>query len=201
LIFLGYGAVTNTIENADVHGANGWFARNGGRLFLPKLAVTPGTGTYTWGEAADDPTLDLVNSVRLTLREARNPGKIDLSLLDKHRADVPALPQGHTFIGVWSIDTGLTKPAGGIDLAVRYDDALASDLGLNEARLKLWQFEQGQWLRINDGSFGRDMGHHILSGHAAADLTFFAVSAPEPGTIGAVFVAGAALLLRRRRRD
>jgi hypothetical protein len=201
LILLGYGAVTSTVENNPAGGANGWYARNLGRLFLPKIPVSPGTGTYTWGEDAADPTIDLVNSVRVTLHDALNPGKVDISLLDNHRAEVPTLPVGHTFIGVWSLDTGLTKPAGGVDLTVRYDDGLARDLGLNEPSLKLWQYESGEWQRINDSSFARDLANHTLSGHADPGLTFFAVSAPEPGALAVVTIAGAVVLLRRRRSD
>jgi RNA polymerase sigma factor (sigma-70 family) len=199
LVLLGYGAVTSTVENNPAGGTNGWYARNMGRLFLPKIPVAPGTGTYTWGEDPADPTIDLVNSVRLTLHDAVNPGKLDVSLLDKHRAEVPTLPTGHTFIGVWSLDTGLTKPAGGVELVVRYDDGLAHDLGLNEGSLKLWQYESGEWRRINDSSFARDLTNHILSGHADPGLTFFAVSAPEPGALFVFGLAGAALLMRRRR--
>ena len=199
LVMLGYSSVTNTIDNADNRGANGWFAQGGGRLFLPKIATAAGTHTYTWGESPADPTIDLVNSVRLTLRDAANPGKVDVSLLDKNRADVPELPRGHTFIGVWSIDTGTTRPAGGVDLTVRYDDGLARELGLNEGSLKLWRYGDGQWLRINDASFSRDVARNLLSGHSGPGLSFFAVSAPEPGAVGMALLVGGALMLRRRR--
>ena len=201
LIILGYGAVANTIDIPGVNGSNRWFARNNGRLILPKIPIAPGTAAYTWGEAPADPTIDLVNSVRLTLHDAANPGKLDVSLLDKHRADVPALPQGYTFVGVGSMDLGLSKPGGGVNLVVRYDDGLAQELGLNEASLKLWQYEGGAWLRINDSSFARDMANHILSGHAGADATFFAVSAPEPGAAALLCLTGAAVLLRRPSRQ
>ncbi|HZN65156.1 MAG TPA: PEP-CTERM sorting domain-containing protein [Tepidisphaeraceae bacterium] len=199
LIFLGYGAVTSTIENGP-GGHNGWFARGGGRLVLPKIVTAPGTHTYTWGEDALDPTLDLVNSARITLYDAQNPAKLDISLMDKTRPEVPSLPKGHTFIGVWSMDTGIARPAGA-DLAVRYDDGLAAQLGLNEASLKLWRYDAttAQWQRINDGSFARDMENNILSGHAEGPTSFFAVSAPEPSALGVLAIAGAAALRRRRR--
>jgi RNA polymerase sigma factor (sigma-70 family) len=197
LIFVGYGAVSNTLDNPVNGGNSGWYARNGGRLVLPKIAVAPGTHTYTWGESPDDPTIDLVNSVRVTLRDAQNPGRLDVSLLDKNRADVPALPTGHTFIGVWSIDLGLTRPST-VDLTVRYDDGLAAALRLDEAVLKLWRYDGGQWLRINDATFGRDLENHLLSG-STTSLSFFAVSAPEPSSLGLVLI-GALGLLRRRRR-
>jgi len=196
LIFSGYAAVQNTVDN-PANGRNGWFAKDGGRLILPKLTVLPGTHTYTWGENEDDPTIDLVNSVRVTLEGAKAPGKLDISLLDKSRADVPALPTGHTFIGVWSFDAGATR-ATGVDLTVRYDDGLAKSLGLNESVLKLWRYDGTQWVRINDSSFARDLGNHLLSGHAE-ELTFFAVSAPEPSALACLAgIAGMALLRRRR---
>ena len=205
LIFVGYPAVTNTIENPAAGGTNGWFACDGGRLILPKIPAARGTGTYTWGESPDDPTIDLVNSVRVTLRDARHADNIDVSLLDPGRGDVPALPGGHTFVGVWALDTGMTMPAG-VDLTVRYDDGLAASLGLDESALKLWQYDAaggGGWLRMDgDPTFARDTAQHLLSAHAAGSPTFFAVSAPEPGAaVPLLFGAAAALLRRRRRRE
>jgi hypothetical protein len=197
LIFVGYGAVTNTLDNPANGGDSGWYARNGGRLVLPKMAVVPGTHTYTWGESPVDPTIDLVNSVRVTLREAQNPGRLDVSLLDKNRADVPALPTGHTFIGVWSIDLGLTRPST-IDLTVRYDDGLAASLGLDEAALKLWRYDGSQWLRINDATFSHDLENNLISG-STTSLEFFAVSAPEPSSVGLVLMSAVGLLRRRPR--
>ena len=193
LAFLGYGAIVNSVDNAAGR-SNGWFAENGGRLFLPKIPITPGTHSYTWGDNADDPTIDMVNSVRVTLHEAQAPGKLEVSLLDKGRADVPALPAGHTFIGVWSFDAGVTRAAG-VDLTVRYDDRLAASLRLDESDLKLWRFDAGQWVRINDASFSRDVQNNLLSGHAHS-LSFFAVSAPEPGALGLVGLVSLALLRR-----
>ena len=200
LIFLGYASVTNTLDNEGARGANGWYARNNGRLTLPKISTAAGTGTYTWGENPADPTIDLVNSVRFTLHDAISAGKVDIALLDKHRADVPELPKGHTFVGVWSIDTGMSRPQGGVDLTVRYDDGLARQLGLNEGVLKIWRYADNEWVRMDhDAAFLRDSAHHILSVHTPADFTYFAVSAPEPGAVALVLVAGGALLLRRRR--
>jgi hypothetical protein len=196
LVFGGYSAVLNTVDNPP-GGRNGWFAENGGRLFLPKIPIAPGTHAYTWGESADDSQLDLVNSVRVTLHDAQSPGKLEISLLDKNRADVPTLPAGHTFIGVWSFDPGATF-ASGVDLTVRYDDGLAHKLGLNENVLKLWRYDGSQWVRILDG-FSRDPDNNLLSGHADGAMSFFAVSAPEPAAVVWVGVAGALALLRRRR--
>jgi RNA polymerase sigma factor (sigma-70 family) len=191
--------VTNTIENPTLGGTNGWFARNGGAVQLPALTIAAGTNAYSWGEDPSDALPDLVNSVRLVVRDAAAPGTIDISLLSLDRADVPTLPTGHHFIGVWKFDAH-GMPFEGVDLAVRYDDGLAQELGLSESILKLWKYENGTWIRINDESFRRYSALNILSGYAGNDLTYFAVSAPEPTTIG-VIVMGGWILLRRRRRD
>ena len=101
---------------------------------------------------------------------------------------------------------GLTKSygdntvLGGVDLAVRYDDGLARQLGLNEGVLKLWRYSDNEWIRMDhDSTFERDPAHHILSVHAPPDFTYFAVSAPEPGAVALIIVVGGTLLLRRRR--
>jgi hypothetical protein len=99
---------------------------------------------------------------------------------------------------VWSFDAH-DLDFSGVDLAVRYDDAMAQEKGLSEAVLKLWKYENGTWIQINDDSFRRYAALNILSGYAGADLEYFAVSAPEPTTLG-VLTLGGYLLLRRRRR-
>ena len=53
-----------------------------------------------------------------TLRKATRV----ISLLALDRSDIPTLPSGHHFIGVWSFDAH-GMDFGGVDLAVRYDDA------------------------------------------------------------------------------
>jgi hypothetical protein len=192
--------VTNTIENPTLGGTNGWFARNGGAVQLPALKIAAGTNAYSWGEDPSDALPDLVNSVRLVVRDAAAPGTIDISLLSLDRADVPTLPTGHHFIGVWKFDAH-GMPFEGVDLAVRYDDGLAQELGLSESILKLWKYENGTWIRINDESFRRYSALNILSGYAGNDLTYFAVSAPEPTTIGVIVMGGWMLMRRRRRHD
>lgn len=190
--------VTNTIENPVFGGANGWFAQRGGMLVLPGIDVAAGSNAYSWGEDPNDALPDLVNSVRLYVRDAAGSGEIDISLLALDRSDIPTLPAGHDFIGVWRFDAkGLDF--GGVDLAVRYDDALAQSKGLSESVLKLWQYESGQWSRIDDDSFRRYAALNILSGYAGSDLTHFAVSAPEPTCLGALALSGWMLMRRRRK--
>ena len=192
--------VTNTIENPTIGGTNGWFAQDGGQLVLPPLQVLPGSHAYSWGEDPNDALPDLVNSVRLYVRDAAAEGEIDVSLLALGRPDIPTLPDGHNFIGVWSFDAnGLDFT--GVDLAVRYDDALALEKGLSESVLKLWKYENGAWTRINDDSFRRYAALNVISGYAGGDFTYFAVSAPEPTCLGALALGGWMLMRRRGRRS
>ena len=197
LEYSGFRYVGNSFDN-PVGGTNGWFAQDRGKLVLPLTRVRQGTGTYTWGEDATDPTLDLVNSVRFSVHDAARDGLVRVSLLSLDHGDVPALPKGHTFIGVWQFEKGMLEH-GDIDLLVRYDDGLAEALRLNENSLKLWRYHDGQWLRINDETFFRDTNLNLIGG-TASDLEFFAVSAPEPSAISLALLAGAAALLRRPRR-
>jgi hypothetical protein len=53
-------------------------------------------------------------------------------------------------------------------------------------------------VRILDG-FSRDTDGNLLSGHVDGAMSFFAVSAPEPGALAWVGIAGALALLRRPR--
>ncbi len=191
--------VTNTIENPIFGGTNGWFATGGGALVLPALNVDAGSNAYSWGEDPTDALPDLVNSARLYVRDAAGPGQIDITLLALDRSDIPALPGGHNFIGVWKFDAH-DLDFSGVDLAVRYDDAMAQDKGISESVLKLWVHEDGGWRRITDDSFRRYAALNILSGYGGADLTHFAVSAPEPTCIGALALGGW-MLMRRRKRD
>jgi hypothetical protein len=114
---------------------------------------------------------------------------------------VPKLPTGHTFIGVWKFDASEIEH-GDVDLVVRYDDGLAHDLHLNENILKLWRYQDGQWIRMDhDASFWRDVDQHLLGVTVpAGNFDYCAVSAPEPATLCVVGVGGALALLRRPRR-
>jgi RNA polymerase sigma factor (sigma-70 family) len=213
LDFYGFGRVTNSIENPPVGGTQGWYAKAGGRLALPPIRVAAGTATYTWGEDAADAVLDLVNSARVTLHDAPSDGSLEISLLALDRGGVPPLPKGHTFIGIWQADlvahgrdpltgavTSDPMAPGSMGLTVRYDDALAARLGLDENQLKLWKYADGKWTRILDG-FERHPDLNILTGHTNGGLGYFAVSAPEPGAGAILLLTGGYLLTRRRRRQ
>lgn len=194
-------AVRNDYASAAT--PRGWYAINKGRLELPGIAVQTGTNGYTWGGAVGDDSPTLVNGVRLTFHDVQREGLVEIALLASDRDDVPTLPAGHQFIGVWSYDGGGVEAAGGTDLLMRYDDALAAQLGLNESVLKLWKYADGEWQRLDgDASFVRDPSLHTLFVHTDMEgAGFFAVSAPEPASVG--MAAGGLCLwaLRRRRRS
>src|SRR5207302_1621630 len=80
--------VRNDIENPTEGGTHGWIAKRGGALRLPPVTVRKGTGTYTWGENADDDIIDLVNAVRFTARDAKYPGQVSIALLSADRNDI-----------------------------------------------------------------------------------------------------------------
>jgi hypothetical protein len=196
--------VTSNIENPPWGGAAGWFARRNGRLVLPPIPVKQGTGTYTWGEDDADPQIDLVNSVRFTMHDAQQDGGfVSIALVSPQRTDIPALPDGHKFIGLWCFDPIEVGGFESVDIQVRYDDAMAETLGLPEHLLKLWEYNgaTSTWTRLDgDPAFARDTFNHILTGRLSSDASYFAISAPEPSGAIMVIIAGAALLRRRRSR-
>ncbi len=198
-----FSAIASTIENPRWGGTSGWFATRHGELKLPAIAVQAGTNTYTWGEDPGDPMIDLVNSVRFTVENAKNAGDVSIALMSTIRTDIPTLPGGHHFIGVWSFDGSELGGFSGVDLQIRYDDGLAASMGLDENILKLWRYDpdDSQWHRIMDGTFSRDTLDHLIGGYAPGDMTYFAVSAPEPGSATLLLVAAGAVALRRRRSN
>jgi hypothetical protein len=191
------------MDNPGVNGTNGYFARRKGRLALPPLEFAAGTSTRTWGDDNADILIDMVNSARVTVDNAAEAGLVRIALVSTLRSDIPTLPDGHRFIGVWSFDGSDLGGFDGVDLTVRYDDAMARTLGLNEDLLKLWEYDgtRQSWQRLDfDPNFIRDTFDHVLMGHANGELTYFAVSAPEPTGATLVMLATGAALLRRRRR-
>ena len=113
----------NSIENDST---NGWYAVNKGLLSIRVLAsVAVGeSGTYTWGEAAADDQIDLVNSARVTFANITTAvSAFTGKLYAPDRSDVPALPGGKTPVGVWKFDiTGSYESA---EVEFRYDHVLA----------------------------------------------------------------------------
>jgi MYXO-CTERM domain-containing protein len=187
-------SIRNSVDNPAAGGTNGWFAQNGGELAWPRVYVQKGRkGTYTIGEEAGDASLDLINSLRLTLRDVDSPGWLEVSLLALDRGDVPALPAGHKFVGVWELSSNGLE-VGGMDVTIRYDDLKVMALGLHEPALKMWEYREGAWRRV---PFTLDLEQNLITGHAG-DAAYIGVSTPEPG--GLLGVGALGYLLGRRRR-
>lgn len=183
-------AIRNSTENDPTGGTNGWYAENHGSLAM-RTAPAAAVPAQVWGEDPADPTLDLVNSVRVSaVQGAIQP--LELTLLSPDRADVPPLAGDHVMLGVWNSDQPLTD----VSLAIRYDSVAAAALGKNEADLHLWAYN-GQWLPIEGPDLSIDTSTHVISGDAS-QLTYFAVSTPEPGSL--LMIGAAMLMLARRRR-
>jgi hypothetical protein len=206
--------VRNTIENPAVHGSNGWYAINHGKLALPALHVRPGSGTYTWGDEDADATIDLVNSVRLNFTSVEQGGDVALSLLATARADVPAGLAGRPLLSVWGLEDGGIA-ASDVELTIRYDDTTMAALRLPETALQLWQYA-GEWQPVDDASFHIDTASNLLFGRienatnfaiatnatsspVATNAINFTVATPEPCAAALLLMGAGSMLLRRRR--
>lgn len=179
--------------NAAVSEVSDWLVLRSNDVFIRQ-----GDGIYRWSDVDRGIQPGATNSVNFALHDVATDGVLSIERLANNTTLAPARPDGHTFVGIWSIDSLLTYA--GIDLTVRYDDTLAASLGLHESVLKLWVHTQGDWIRIMDDSFERDLARHSLSGSwSDGPIDYFGVSAPEPTSIMGVFFTAAAGLLRRRR--
>jgi len=164
--------ITNSINNTTNHG---WFAVNQGELLLPDVDVS-GAGSYNWGEFVGDASIDLVNSVRLTLADGL--GDLTGKLLAADRSDVPAGLEN--VIGVWSF-SGVT-PSSSV-LSFRYDDTLAYDKGLSSDKLAVYQFADGEWSRV---TYSVDSVNKIITTTSVSTLSTFAVAAAP--ALGSIFI-------------
>jgi RNA polymerase sigma factor (sigma-70 family) len=198
--------VTNTIDNPQHNGANGWFAENGGKLVLPPLQVSPDAPS-TWGEDPGDPVLDLVNSIRFRAQNVRQPGEAVVSLLATDHVLIPQYPPDEHFIGVWAFSRrGLDFENG--EVLIRYDDLAVSALYADESTLHLWAFDD-KWSLITGQNVVLDAQQNLIGGTLPSDFRLIGVSLPEgmlPGVVAAipepasaaVLLACGALLRRRR---
>ena len=174
--------ILNGQDNPADGGINGWYAMRRGKLTLPQLIVQPSTASLTWGEDAADPTLDLVNSVRLTFGQPLlSAGTVQLSLLSPDRDDFPSLTSGDSVLGLWSIDAqGIAL--NDLGLTVRYDELQAQVAGSGEGMLRLWGYD-GDWRQLDDG-FWLDRDANLISARASG-ISLFAVTAGRPILISA----------------
>jgi hypothetical protein len=202
-----FSRITNQLDNSPFGERNGWFATSGGRLVLPAQYVRGGSSTVTFGECQTDPSLDLVNSVRMTFEDVTQPGFAKVSIVSSDRSDVPDAPAGVNFGSIWQTDlSGIVTDS--IAFSARYD-APADEA----AAMQLWAFD-GKWIQVGNGSVTRDPSMHLISG-LLSPVQFVAVGSssnfaplslppaigttvPEPGAIGLIALTG--LMLGRRRR-
>lgn len=133
----------NAVPNPPT-GVNGWYARDGGALSLPPMRVPTGTSQLTWGDDPNSDSLDLVNSLRLTLREVTRPGTVAISLLAPDRPEVPSPPGGYAPLSIWAL-TGLAELSpSGIDLVARYG-LPGGDLAASLTGLSLFYLDGADW--------------------------------------------------------
>jgi hypothetical protein len=137
-------------EHFTVDAGFGLYAVRRGKLKLPPITVATDRNAYMWGDNLYDSTPHLVNATKMA---STNPisGSYTVELLAPDHPDVP-LPLRTTsqIIGVWKYTTAFGNPGAGSAVAMRYDDALAAELGIDEADLRLYQFVDGQWRDISD---------------------------------------------------
>ncbi|MCE5341890.1 MAG: PEP-CTERM sorting domain-containing protein, partial [Planctomycetaceae bacterium] len=177
--------IYNTINT----GTNGWFAVNCGRLLLPSIAVAAGNGSYNWGDDSYFTTTSLVNSFRVTFTGA-SAGNLTAALLAEDRSDVAA-HDGLAFLAVWQMDQLAFANA---NIAFRFDDAKAAELGIDESLLNVYKLVNGAW-EVLPGTV--DSLSNIIS-ISTDSLGTFAVGVPEPTTL-IILGIGAALLRKRSR--
>lgn len=169
--------VQNTIENPP-DGSNGWYAVNGGKLLLPPLHVTSADQSYTWGESASDPQLDLVNSVRLQPVGLKRGGDVSIALmtLADNEDQFASLPSGWGVVGLWQIDRG-DMQAEAIDVTVRYNQIAAAYLPMNDQSLTFLTYD-GQWNATPFDWVQLDRQDHLIEATLAGQFDYFAVAGP-----------------------
>jgi RNA polymerase sigma factor (sigma-70 family) len=192
----GFARVDNTIDNPP-NGTNGWYAQNGGQLILPSIQVQPGTHAYTWGESPTDPTLDLVNSLRVTVHDQPAPAQVSISLNSVTIADPPVQETGDlSTIGRAFSVVSLYRFGGadqigstGLHFAVRYDSyALNARLaifhagnGEISAAPNLYAAVDGRWTVAEGSTY--DMATNIVAGDFQGTVQYLAVGLPITFTL------------------
>ncbi len=157
--------VSNIVANTT---DNGWFATNHGQLALGSLAVV--NGANFWGEVNN---LDLVNSVKLELDGTS--GNLSGALLATDHADVPA--GLYKPVSVWAF-TGADYTSAAV--TIRYDDAAAAALHLDENDLKLLQFDGSSW---RHRACVVDATAKTISANLSSPIGMIAVAAAQSGTV------------------
>lgn len=147
----------------------GNYAVRQGKLKLPSITVGTDTHNYTWGDNLYDSTPHLVNATKIAVV---NPisGSYTVELLAPDHPEVPlALRASAKIIGVWKYTTAFGNPGAGSAVTMRYDDALAAELGVDEADLRLYQHVDGQW---KDISTTINQDYNVIIGETDSFTTF-----------------------------
>jgi MYXO-CTERM domain-containing protein len=172
-----FGAILDSDDSAPGGAAPGWYAQDHGRLVLRLQPSQNGT-SLEWGEDPADPTLNMVNAVRLSeIETAGNQQPVQLSLLAADRDDIPSLSTlDGVPVGLWEIDPSLEE-IDSAELTIRYNDAAVLALGDSESELSLWTLGDGSWEPVDPSGVTLDTEDHTISG-VAEDFQYFAVAAP-----------------------
>jgi RNA polymerase sigma factor (sigma-70 family) len=194
LDFSTFDAVVNSFDN-QADGTNGWYARNKGILRLPlNRAARDGSllvDNYTFGEAGDDTSLDLVNALRVVFDPQLDVSTpVSVSLVSPELA--PSAFRNGSFVSVYETNFA-SLPAGTASLAIRYD---AVAIGNHTPRLLSWR--DGQWLELGGLDVSVDRANHLILA-STIPANFYAISVPEPLSTSTLLLLGTALMSRRRR--
>jgi hypothetical protein len=186
-----FARVENTIDNPP-DGTNGWYAQNGGSLQLPPVQIH--SGAYTWGESPTDPTLDLVNSLRITVHNQPQPAAVSITLQSIntdaetiYASPHVALPKDISLLSLYHVAPagysysysfgGLSQFAlAPVEVAARYNaDGLSLADG-SEGALELYAYN-GAWYSAD--SIEVDAANKVITGNLDGGLIYLAVGLPD----------------------
>jgi uncharacterized protein (TIGR03382 family) len=164
-----------------------------GTLLPMGIQVRTDRNDYQWPRD-NFPPQGSRHTIDIHLNRVTEAGPLVIDEVDRSDYSILGLPAGHSFITVWSMAAGTQFDK--VNLTVNYDPALLTEMGLNEANIKLWVMSGGVWTRIDDG---RDITLNKVWGETSGG-EYIAISTPEPAALALGGLAAAYALLRRRRK-